>query len=243
MFSFFNKKSNKDFSFLGVDMHNHLLPGLDDGLQTMEQTLAFVQQMKQLGYKKIICTPHILPEVHNNTYNGILQKLDEVKNALSKANIDMPIEAAAEYMVGLEFAEALKQNQPLLTFGKNYILIEMSFAAVSQNIVQVVFDLLMKGYKPILAHPERYSYYHRNFDVYEEFIGRGCLLQVNLLSLTGFYGKPVLKTAERLISNKMVSFLGTDMHHEGHLNMTKNLVQSSKFHNLIKNLDLLNNTL
>jgi tyrosine-protein phosphatase YwqE len=243
MFSFFNKKSDKNFSFLGADMHNHLLPGIDDGLQTMEQTLAFVQEMKHLGYKKIICTPHILPGIHDNTYEGILSKLEEVKSALVKANIDMPIYAGAEYMVGLEFAEAIKSNKPILTFGKNYVLIEMSFAAVSQNIVEVVFDLLMKGYKPILAHPERYSYYHHNFDVFHEFIERGCLLQVNLLSLTGYYGKPVFKTAERLIKNKMVNFLGTDMHHDGHLKMTKSLVQSSKFHHFIKDLDLLNHTL
>lgn len=243
MFSFFNKKSNKNYSFLEVDMHNHLLPGIDDGLSTMEQTVAFVQEMKQLGYQKLICTPHILPGVHNNTYDGILRKLDEVKTTLLKQQIDMPIAAAAEYMVGLEFANTIKTNQPLLTFGNNYILIEMSFAAVSQNIVEVIFDLLMKGYKPILAHPERYSYYHHNFDIYEEFIGRGCLLQVNLLSLTGFYGKPVLKIAERLIKNKMVSFLGTDMHHDGHLNMTKNLVASAKFHDFVKDVAFLNNTL
>jgi protein-tyrosine phosphatase len=245
MFSLFSKKydTNLNLSFLEVDMHSHLLPDLDDGLETMEQTLAFAREMQQLGYKKLICTPHILPDVHDNSPDTILPRLAEVRKAFKENEIDIEIDAAAEYMIGPEFHDALLRGDKLLTFGNNYILIEMSYAAPSQNIVQVIFDLKIKGYRPILAHPERYNYYLGNYEIYEDYLSRGCLLQVNLLSLTGFYGKPVQKAAEYLVKNKMISFIGTDMHHQGHLNMTKQIATSTKFHKMIADLDLRNKSL
>ncbi len=245
MFSFLKKRNdpNLNLSFLEVDMHSHLLPNLDDGLTSMEDTIEFAKRLHDLGYKKLICTPHILPGVHENSPATILPKLQEVKQAFKENNIDIKIEAAAEYMVSIEFQTAINNNEQLLTFGDNYILIEMSYAYPSQNIAQVIFDLRIKGYKPILAHPERYNYYLGNFDIYDEFIARGCLLQTNILSLTGFYGKPVQKAAEHLVKNKMVSFIGTDMHHKGHLEMTKVLATSTKFHKLVDNLDLKNKNL
>jgi tyrosine-protein phosphatase YwqE len=245
MFSFFKKKNdpNLNLSFLEVDMHSHLLPNLDDGLISMDDTIAFAKQLQDLGYKKLICTPHILPGVHDNSPELILPKLLEVKDAFTQNNIDIKIEAAAEYMVGPEFQESIEKGEQLLTFGDKHILIEMSYAFPSQNMAQVIFDLKIKGYKPILAHPERYNYYLGNYEIYEEFIGRGCLLQINLLSLTGFYGKPVQKAAEYLVKNNMISFIGTDMHHAGHLEMTKILATSTKFHRLAENLDLKNKSL
>lgn len=245
MFSFLKKRNdpNLNLAFLEVDMHSHLLPDLDDGLTTIEDTIEFAKQLQDLGYKKLICTPHILPGVHDNSPQTILPRLQQVKQAFKENNIDIQIEAGAEYMVCNEFQESITSNEQLLTFGNNHILIEMSYAYPSQNIAQVIFDLKIKGYKPILAHPERYNYYLGNYDIYEEFMGRGCLLQINILSLTGFYGKPVQKAAEHLIKNKMISFIGTDMHHKGHLEMTKVLATSTKFHKLVQDLDLKNKTL
>jgi protein-tyrosine phosphatase len=245
MFSFFAKKydSNLNLSFLEVDMHSHLLPNLDDGLETMEQTVAFAKEMKQLGYKKFICTPHILPDVHDNSPQTILPRLEQVRKALKENKVDILVEAAAEYMVGPELHKTLLDGGELLTFGDNYILIEMSYAAPSQNIAEVIFDLKTRGYRPILAHPERYNYILGNVAAYEDFLSRGCLLQVNLLSLTGYYGKPVQKAAEFLIKNEMVSFIGTDMHHNGHLEMTKKIATSTKFHKMMANLELRNKTL
>lgn len=245
MFSFFSKKydDSLNLSFLEVDMHSHLLPDIDDGLKTMEETIEFVKEFEQLGYKKIICTPHILPGVHNNNPEIILNKLDEVREALTANGINIKIEAAAEYMVGLELQETIENDEKLLTFGDNFILIEMSYAAPSQNIAKVIFDLKVKGFKPILAHPERYNYYLGNIDAYEDFVGRGCLLQINLLSLTGFYGKPVQKAAEYLVNNNLVSFIGTDMHHRGHLEMTKKFASSVNFHKIVSKLNLRNKEL
>ena len=245
MFSIFSKKHDDslDLSFLEVDLHSHLLPNLDDGLEKMEQTIEFAKAMQNLGYKKLICTPHILPDVHNNSPETILPRLEEVRKAFAENNITINIEAAAEYMVGPEFHESIKNDEQLLTFGKNYVLIEMSYAYPSQNIEQVIFDLIIKGYQPILAHPERYNYLLAQKNIFEDFIYRGCLLQINILSLTGYYGKPVMKAAEYLVKKNLISFIGSDMHHQGHLGMTQKFATNKQLHKMIGKLDLMNKSL
>ena len=166
MFNLFKKKSGKpvepDLSFIGVDMHSHLLPGIDDGLKELEQSVAFIGELGKLGYKKLICTPHILSDLYPNTPQTILPKLKLVQGALKIAGINVQVEAAAEYMVDHDFAEliAKTKKEDLLTIGGKYILIEMSYLSPSPNIDQVIFDLRMMGLWPILAHPERYNYYH-----------------------------------------------------------------------------------
>jgi tyrosine-protein phosphatase YwqE len=241
---FGRNKALADLSFLSVDMHSHLLPGLDDGLQTIDQSLNFIRQLKDIGYKKLICTPHIFFEMYPNSSETILPKLDLVRNAISKAGIDIIIEAAAEYMIDLEFENLMDSGEHLLTFGeKKYILVEMSYLAPYQNFEKVIFNLQMKGLKPIFAHPERYAYLHNQPGKYERLIELGCDLQVNLLSLSGFYGKEVKKSAELLFKKKMVSFLATDMHHERHMELLKELVQQKEFFSTIASAELLNKTL
>ncbi len=243
MFSLFNKKVDADLSFLGADMHSHLLPALDDGLKAMDETIDFVRQLHQLGYSKLICTPHIISDIHPNSPDTILPRLHEVQQQIAANNIPITIEAAAEYMVDLEFEEAVRYEKPLLTFGDNYILIEMSFIAASPNIEAVIFELCIKGLQPIIAHPERYNYYHNSFDKYQRLIDLGCVLQVNLLSLAGYYGPHVKKAAEKLIKSNMIQFAGTDMHHDRHLEALKELARKKDFYDLLQNLDLRNKSL
>ncbi len=246
MFKLFgsSKIAAADLSFLGVDMHSHLLPGLDDGLKTLDQTISFMQQLQAMGYQKFICTPHILSDMHPNTPETILPKLDLVRNELAKQSINIQVEAAAEYMIDLEFEQLIESGKQLLSFGpNNYVLIEMSYMAESPNFEKVIFNLQMKGLKPIFAHPERYTYFHGKFSQYERLIDLGCVLQVNLLSLSGYYGKEVKKAAELLFKKNMVSFLGTDMHHDKHLSMLKELAVKKDFLSLVSKAELLNKTL
>lgn len=244
MFSLFrSSNTTPDLSFISVDMHSHLLPGLDDGLQEMEQTLAFVKELQQLGYKKLICTPHILSGVYENSPQTILPKLELVRTAFAENNIDMQVEAAAEYMVDADFENYVNEGKQLLTFGKNLILIEMSYAAASNNIEQVIFQLRVKGLQPILAHPERYGYYYPNPQQYERFIDLGCYLQINALSLLGYYGDPAKNIAQNLLKKNQVSFMGTDMHHENHLAALKTLVSKKHFYKLFENIQLKNKEL
>jgi len=241
MFGIFKKsKVNPDLSFIGADMHSHLLPGLDDGSKSMEDTIHFIKELNSLGYEKFICTPHILSAVHPNTPQTILPRLAEVKEALKEQNIKVKIEAAAEYMVDYEFEQLLKTGEQLLTFGKNFILIEMSYLAPSPNIGQVIFDLRLRGLQPIIAHPERYNYYHFQFNQYKQLKEKCCRLQVNLLSLAGYYGKPIKKVAEKLIAEGMIDLIGTDLHHQNHLNATKQLATDAAFYKIIKDIPLKN---
>lgn len=226
-------------------MHSHLLPGIDDGLAEIEQSVSFIRDLRDMGYTKLICTPHILSDLYPNTPETILPKLALVREALKAADIDIKVDAAAEYMIDHDFADliARTKKEDLLTLPGNHILVEMSYLSPSPNFDQVIFDLRMMGLQPILAHPERYSYYHQHFEQYERFKELGCKLQVNLLSLSGAYGPNVKKAAEKLFKNHMVDFLGTDMHHDRHLSMLKQLAAKKDFYDLVTSANLLNNTL
>lgn len=245
MFStlFRSNKVQPDLSFIGVDMHSHLLPGLDDGLKELDETIAFITELQALGYHKLICTPHIMSDLYPNTPEIILSQLALVRNALKEKKIDVEIEAAAEYMVDTNLEEQVKADKPLLTFGNGLMLIEMSYLASSPNIEQVIFELRLKNIQPVLAHPERYNFYHSRFEAYERFVDLGCLLQINLLSLLGYYGKPVKLVAEKLAKHKMIDLLGTDMHHLNHLNALKELASQKDFYKRIQDLDIKNKQL
>src|SRR5579885_3292051 len=157
MFSLFKKNElvKPDLSFLAADMHSHLLPGIDDGVQTIEESVAFIKELESLGYKHLICTPHIISDIYPNSPETILPKLELVKKAVKENNINITIDAAAEYMVDIEMERLIIDGKQLLTFGKekNLILIEMSFVGPSPNIDQVIFQLRLKGLQPVLAHP------------------------------------------------------------------------------------------
>lgn len=244
MLSFFrSSKVEPDLSFIGADMHSHLLPALDDGLKTMDETISFIKAMHNLGYQKFICTPHIIADLHPNSPATILPRLEEVRAALKVHNIPVQVDAAAEYMVDMDFENSIKNGDQLLTLGAKHILIEMSYIAPSPNIEQVIFELNMKGLKPIVAHPERYMYFHNDFEKYQRLIDLGAVLQVNLLSLLGYYGKGVKMIAEKLIRQKMIQFAGSDMHHTNHLNALQELATKKDFYKLMAEIDLLNKTL
>lgn len=244
MLSFFrSSKAEPDLSFIGADMHSHLLPALDDGLKSMDETISFIKRLHSLGYQKFICTPHIISDIHPNSPETILPRLGEVRIALKEQNVPVQIDAAAEYMVDVDFESRIKNGNQLLTVGEKNILIEMSYVAPSPNMEQVIFELNMKGLRPIIAHPERYIYYHSDFEKYQRFIDLGAVLQVNLLSLLGYYGKNVKAIAEKLIKQKMIQYAGTDMHHTNHLNALLELTSKKDFYKTIADADLLNKTL
>lgn len=244
MFSFLKPATvTPDLSFIGVDMHSHLLPGIDDGLKNLDETVQYIGELQQLGYTKLICTPHIISDMYPNSAETILPKLDLVRNALIEKNINITIEAAAEYMVDIDMEREIKSGRPLLTFGRNLILIEMSYIAPSPNMERVIFHLRMSGLHPVIAHPERYAYYHHNFEIYERFADMGCYLQVNLLSLLGYYGKPVKIAAEKMIKNNMVDLLGTDIHHEKHLAGLKELASKKDFYKMFEGVNIRNKAL
>ena len=218
---FFKKKIPlTDFFTDGfVDIHSHLLPGIDDGAKDMDTSIALLLKMASYGIKNFITTPHVLGSVYPNSSEVIKQKLAAVKKELEKREIKgISIQAAAEYMLDGEFSALLDQKD-ILVLKDNYILVEMSYFSAPINLYELLFKIQLKGYKPILAHPERYNFYHTDFKNYYKLKQAGCLFQLNLLSLTDQYGKGVQKTSEKLLKENLYDFVGTDTHHQNHLEL------------------------
>lgn len=205
------------FKWLHQDIHSHLLPGIDDGSPDVATSINLVRALSEAGIKKFICTPHIIGDMYRNTPATINTALNTLQQACINAGLKVTISAAAEYMMDDYFLSLLRSKAPMLSLSKNYLLTELSYAAPPSNLEEMAFEIQTSGYIPILAHPERYIYLHRNKKFYDHLKDLGFLLQLNLLSLTGYYGKNVAKAAEFLIKNKLIDFTGTDLHHANHL--------------------------
>lgn len=227
MFKLFSKskpgQEKFDFSVLKTDMHSHILPGIDDGAADMQMSIDLIKGMQQLGYKKLIATPHILWDMYKNTPFIINHKLDLVREELQKQGIDIEIHAAAEYFLDEHVEELLQKKEPLLTISENKVLVEFSMAFPSMNSKDVLFEMQMQGYQPVIAHPERYIYLQKNKEYYSELKDIGCMFQLNLLALSGHYGKSVNELAQYLLKNDFYDLVGTDLHHGGHLEGLENL--------------------
>lgn len=223
---FFKKKEIPLINFFPkgfVDIHSHLLPGIDDGAKDLDRSIELILKMHSYGIKKIITTPHVLGDVYQNSSSTIKEKLKEVKDELIKRDIkDISIEAAAEYMMDEQFSELL-ENDDILTLKDNFVLVEMSYFSAPLNVYDILFQIQLKGYKPILAHPERYNFYHNDLSHYHKLKKAGCLFQLNLLSLTEQYGKGVQKISQKLLKENLYDFVGTDTHHHNHLALLKKI--------------------
>lgn len=237
-----NSSGQNELQFLEVDMHNHLLPGIDDGSQSVEQSLALIKGISDLGISKFICTPHIMEGVHPNTKAIINDAHSTLSSALIDSGSKVEIFAAAEHMIDEGLSTIISKDN-LCVMPGGYVLIEMSYLSESRALFQTIFDIQNLGYKPILAHPERYNYYHMNFDMYKQIKNAGCLLQLNLLSISRYYGVDVKATALTLIKSGMYDFVGTDLHHERHLKALQDVVMKYPLRDLLKHCTILNPTL
>jgi protein-tyrosine phosphatase len=236
MFSFFKKSSAPDYGLferLGVDMHAHLLPGIDDGAPDTTAALNLIRQLQELGYRRFYTTPHIYKEYYPNTQESIQGALHTLHGALQEAGMQAEVHAAAEYFLDEHFEDLLSRGA-LLELPGRHVLIEMSFYAPYPNLHHTVFKMCTSGYKPILAHPERYLYYAQDFEQFEMIRNYGCKLQVNISSFAGYYGKLSQKLAYKLLEQDLIDFLGTDVHHQKHIDALRNLAADGS---LIKKLE------
>lgn len=218
MFGFFKKKKvtpEFNFSTIGTDIHSHIIPGIDDGAQTLNDSLLLAKKFKALGYKKLIATPHIMADYFRNTPDTINRALDVLRKGLQEIQLDLEVEAAAEYYLDETFEKKIRQKE-VLTFGDNYLLFELSYINPPQNLTDFIKLIKDTGYKPVLAHPERYPYYYGSIENLYQIKETGCLLQLNSIALTGYYGKGTNKVAEEMVENHLVDFIGSDMHHLKH---------------------------
>jgi protein-tyrosine phosphatase len=240
VFNWFTKK--KSFvQPLAVDIHSHLLPGLDDGVQTFEDSERIILGFQSMGYRKIITTPHVMSDVYRNTPASINNKLQELRSYLLSRNIAVDIHAAAEYYLDETLVKLINENGALLTFGKNYLLFETNFLSEPFNLKEFIFQATTKGYKLILAHPERYAYLQDNFEKAEDLLNRGIHFQLNINSLTGHYSKPAQKLAQHLIDKGWVHWLATDCHLPTQIPLLKQAMATKYFEKAV-GLPLLNNS-
>ncbi|HEX8515689.1 MAG TPA: CpsB/CapC family capsule biosynthesis tyrosine phosphatase [Bacteroidia bacterium] len=235
-------KTPVDLSLLGCDIHSHLVPNIDDGSKSLDDSIDMITKLHSMGYSRIITTPHIMGDAYRNSPETILGGLEPVKQALKEKGVNVEISAAAEYYLDFDFERKLNEEK-LLTFGKNYLLFEVSYMNPPDNLYHVIFKMQTLGYKPVLAHPERYNFWHTEFEKYESFIDKGVLLQMNINSLTGYYSLGTKKVAEKMIEKNMISMLGTDCHHVGHIQLMKNVVYEPHLQQLMESGKLLNNNL
>ena len=239
----FNKKANTPLapSPLLVDMHSHLIPGIDDGVDDFEESIEIIKGLQGMGYKKVITTPHIMSDFYRNEPEQILEGRDKLRELLKEQEIDIEIEAAAEYYLDDHFEDQLAKKK-LLTFGDNYVLVETSYLNAPSNFTDLIFNAKIAGYKPVLAHPERYIFLYDDYQKYHDLFDRDILFQLNLASLVGYYSKEAKKIAEYLLKNNMINFIGTDIHHRRHMDALRASVDTPSFQTSI-GMKLLNNTL
>ena len=245
MFSFFRNRAATavDLSEIGTDMHSHLIPGIDDGSPDMETSLTLIQGMAELGYSKLITTPHILWDMYRNTREGILEKLEVLRAAVRDRGINIEINAAAEYFLDEHMEQLLKTSNSLLTVSGKMVLVEFSLAYPSHSLKDILFEMQMQGYQPVIAHPERYIYLEKNKDFYDELKDIGCLFQLNVLSLGNGYGKSVNELGQYLIKKGYYDLIGTDLHHARHLEALHHSSLGTPLRKLLESGTIRNNQL
>lgn len=219
-----------------VDIHSHILPGIDDGAKNIEESLLLISKLKKLGFSKFIATPHTYPGLYENSNETIISSYNKIKSKV------LNIKVASEYMIGAYLSERLEKKDLLTLDGKS-LLTELSFISEPLNLREMIFKIQTNDYVPILAHPERYKFYHNDFKKYYNLKKLGCKFQINLLSVLGYYGKDVLKITDKLLSKNLVSFAGSDIHniHQiDYINNPKNKVKLS-YKNIEKLEKVMNN--
>ncbi len=234
------KAPKTDLRFLGSDMHAHFLPGIDDGARGMRDAIKLLEGLRQMGYRHLVATPHIMADMFPNTPEIIRQKLREVRQASYEAGLDLVLEAAAEYMVDDQFVTWVEKGHDFLTLPGKHLLIETGFIAAHPLFEQVVFKLRTRGYVPVLAHPERYRYWYEEEHKLEQFKAMGCRMQLNLLSLAGWYGTDVQQQARKLLQKGIIDLLGTDIHHPNQLPSLLHLSDLQKLRRIHKKEPFLN---
>ena len=245
MLSFFQKKKRVGFPFdrLETDMHSHLLPGIDDGSPDLQTSLRLIKGLEDLGYKNFIATPHVMEDLYPNNRGTIQAAYDTLKDELKSKKIDTQIRFAAEYLLDGNVDDMLEKKESLLTLKDKMVLVEISFVSEPMHLKDVLFNLQMNGYQPIFAHPERYAFYHHQPMQYAEIKAMGCLFQSNLLSFSGYYGNSVRQAAEYLVDKGLTDYLGTDLHHDRHLENLRQLTFTPSLAKLLDDVGVLNHLL
>ena len=227
MFSIFKKRGSNhiDLSDIATDMHSHFIPAIDDGCDNVESSVILIKGLMDLGYTRIVTTPHIISDMYKNDPEIIGEGHKVLQKGLLAHDLDITTRAAAEYYMDEYFESLLLADAPLLTIKDKMVLVEISFSSAPLNFKEMLFSMQMKGYQPVLAHPERYLYLAGDKLMYDHLRDMGILFQMNILSLANYYGKTATELAHYLIKKGYIDMIGTDMHHYRHLEVLRSSSQ------------------
>jgi len=228
--------------YLKTDLHSHLMPDIDDGVDSLEESIAIIREFEKLGYTKLIVTPHIMSHRYPNSSKIILAKLRAVNNLVVENRINIELEASAEYFLDDHLIELIAQRD-ILTFADNYLLFELSYASLPINLDSMIEFMIEHGYRPVLAHPERYLYMIGDIERYRSLKRAGVLFQLNINSLAGYYSEEVKRFAQILIDKGMIDFVGSDTHHMRHFKTMQQTVKTDLFRSIFQKNNILNQTL
>jgi protein-tyrosine phosphatase len=229
MFSFF-KKSKTNFENLQIDFHNHILPGIDDGAKDVSDSYNLRIGLQERGFERCVYTPHIYSEIHPNNPETISNAYHTLFENSTYSNAFKNDSFAAEYMIDENFKDALNSNNPLLCIKDKKVLIEFSTLQLPFFAEETIFNLRLLGYTPIIAHPERYNYMHKNANsglTFNQLKDMGCEFQLNLLSIVGMYGELSKEIAIYLLKYDFYDYAATDVHNTFHIRHLDKLIQST----------------
>ncbi|MDR1006168.1 MAG: hypothetical protein LBL74_04815 [Bacteroidales bacterium] len=242
--SIFNINKNKtpvlsDFSALHTDIHSHLIPGIDDGSQDMETSIVLLRELQNLGYKKVITTPHIKNEIYPNDVDNLESLADNLRKEAQNEGLEIEIEVGAEHLVDEDMHKRILEGK-FKTFGDNYLLLELPFIYAPMGFEEDLFELQCRNYKIILAHPERYIYWEYDKEKFVELKDRGILFQANINSFTGYYGRKEYELVKWFANNNMIELLGTDTHGLRHIDNIRKALSSPLLAALISSGKIIN---
>lgn len=218
-----------------VDIHSHILPGIDDGAKNIEESLLLISEMKKMGFSKIIGTSHTYPGLYNNTNESIKNSFNKLVKNMNVENIN--IDFGSEYMID-ESLIIKSRNKDFLCIKDNYVLLEMNFISEPIGLYEIIYEICINGYIPVIAHPERYLYIENKFSIIEKLKNMGCKFQLNLLSTVGSYGIQVTKFSDKLLNMNYIDFVGSDIHNTKHIKMFEDKIKISeigKLEEIMKN--------
>lgn len=233
MFDFlFRKKRQEPVElFYHTDIHCHIMPGVDHGSPDEETSLQLIEAQQKWGIKRIILTPHVTESTFENNPQTLGDGFSRIKKAVAKAGNDILLEYSAEYRIDTLFTKQLEKGE-IKAMPQNYLLVENNYIQEPWDLDNLLFNLRLSDYKPIMAHPERFAYYHNDMKRYDALHEAGNLFQINLLSLAGYHGKEVKKVAEKLVEKGYADFLGSDIHHTSHAETIDTYLHSKDYHKM-----------
>ena len=241
MFSFFNfaSRARNDFSDLEIDMHSHLLPAVDDGATSVENSHTMIRSLQDMGFKTLYTTPHSIKDIHPNTLQSLEESFIKMQGSIPEGiNFDY----SSEYFLDEHFLQNAQEGL-LRPLPGNRLLIEFSMVSPPFDLEQQFFDIQMKGYQIVLAHPERYLFFQKNLGLLSRLKDMDVEFQVNALSLGGYYGENAKQAAEKMIKKGWIDFVGTDAHHDKHIQALRKIPDTILYQRLLDQGNLKNSDL